>query len=66
MYNKLLRRLALPLTTLLFFPIVNDPSPGDFGLFVLWAVATALLGQLFVVLFGIRRIRRRYPSGGNL
>ena len=64
MYNSFLRLLALVPTTLLLF--LSDPSPGDFGLFVLWGLSTVLLGQLFVALFGNSRIRRRYPSGGDL
>ena len=65
--NRALRLLALLLTTLLFSGGIGNPRQGYFGLFVVWALATVLLGNLFVALWGSSCLpSRRYPSGGHL
>ena len=62
--NTALRLLALLLTALLFGSVVNDPVIGYGSLFVIWGLLTAVIGNLFVALFGSGRVR--YPSGGDL
>jgi hypothetical protein len=64
--NTVLRLLALLLTTLLFVILITDPEIGYGDLFVVWGLATVLLGKLFVALFGNGRAGHRYPSGGDL
>ena len=64
--NTALRLLALLLTTLLFVILITDPEIGYGDLFVVWGLATVLLGKLLVALFGNGRAGRRYPSGGDL
>ena len=64
--NTALRLLALLLTTLLFVILITDPEIGYGDLFVVWGLATVLLGKLFVALFGKGRAGHRYPSGGDL
>ena len=64
--NTALRLLALILATLLVLPATSDPEFGIGGLFILWGLVTALLGILFVALWGTGRKDRRNPSGGDL
>ena len=52
--------------TLLFGSLVGDPDFGYGVLFVGWGLSTLALGSLFVIVFGKRRVGRRYPSGGDL
>ena len=63
--NRALRLLALILATLLVLPATIDPEFGIGGLFILWGLVTALLGLLFVALWGTDRNDRRNPSGGD-
>ena len=64
--NRTLRLLALLLTTLFASGGISDPETGYGGLFIVWGVATVLLGNLFVALWGNGRQGYRYPSGGDL
>ena len=64
--NRTLRLLALLLTTLFASGAIGDPDVGYGGLFIVWALATVLLGNLFVGLWGNGRQGYRYPSGGDL
>ena len=64
--NTALRLAALVLTTLVLLPATSDPEFGIGGLFILWGLVTALLGVLFVALWGTGRKDRRNPSGGDL
>ena len=50
--NTALRLLALILATLLVLPATSDPEFGIGGLFILWGLVTALLGILFIALWG--------------
>ena len=64
--NRALRLLALLLTTLFASGAIGDPDVGYGSLFIVWAPATVLLGNLFVGLCGNGRQGYRYPSGGDL
>jgi hypothetical protein len=64
--NRALRLLALLLTTLFASGAIGDPDVGYGSLFIVWALATVLLGNLFVALWGNGRQGYRYPSGGDL
>jgi hypothetical protein len=64
--NRALRLLALLLTTLFASGAIGDPDVGYGGLFFVGALATVLLGNLFVALWGNGRQGYRYPSGGDL
>ena len=59
--NKTLRLLALLLTTLFASGAIGDRDLGYGGLFIIWALATVLLGNLFVALWGNGRQGYRYP-----
>ena len=63
--DRALRLLGLILATLLVLPATSDPEFGIGGLFILWGLVTALLGVLFVALWGTGRKDRRNPSGGD-
>jgi hypothetical protein len=63
--NISLRVLAMVGVTLLFSVVVGDPV-GTGGDFVVWILATVLLGHLLVALCGTDARHRRYPSGGDL
>ena len=64
--NTVLRLLPLLPMTLLFGSLVGDPAFGYGVLLVGWSLSTVALGSLLVILFGKGRVRRRYPSGGDL
>jgi hypothetical protein len=68
-YNTGLRLLALLLTSLPAACAIGNQLQGYYGLFIVWALMTVLLGNLFVALFGTGQSGRRryhYPSGGKL
>jgi hypothetical protein len=63
--NISLRVLAMVCVTLLFSVVVDDPV-GTSCDFVVWVLATVLLGHFLVALCGTDARHRRYPSGGDL